>query len=263
MGSETLKKSKTPSLSKLSQNQQKKLDFNTKIAPFMKIGFLLASAISLHNMWTQNYINDSFNTEYLTSKFFWIMIFFLSISHIIYFIIWHFPSQYITICSNPCVHPVDLTFAFVFVGKVVQFSICIIWYLYINSFFLGEETNYPVSFLKLASGVFLLICGQWLNSAVWKTLGINGVCYGFKLGRPVPWITGFPFNIGVSNPQYVGSVITNFGFISILINPLTAKSGILFAFMMQSLFYAFSSYVETYTGTVSYTHLTLPTICSV
>ena len=39
-----------------------------------------------------------------------------------------------------------------------------------------------------------LPAGQVLNAAVYRKLGKAGVYYGFKLGRPIPWETGFPFN---------------------------------------------------------------------
>ena len=248
MGSESKLKENTHK--KLSKNQLKKMDFNTKIAPYMKVGLIIAFVISMYEMWSENYFYYMFNTSFVSSKFFWFMIFSLSISHIIYYIIWHFPRTYMRICSNPCIHPVDLTFSFVIIGKVLQLIICFSWYLYINNFFLDESSHFPVSFGKIVSSVFCIICGQWLNSAVWNTLGVNGVCYGFKLGRPVPWITGFPFNIGVSNPQYVGSVITDFGVITLLINPITAEAGILYVFFFITVFYAFSAYIETYTGKV-------------
>ena len=36
------------------------------------------------------------------------------------------------------------------------------------------------------------------------------VYYGGRLGKRIPWCTGFPFSI-VSHPQYVGSVLTVWG----------------------------------------------------
>lgn len=51
---------------------------------------------------------------------------------------------------------------------------------------------------------------QVLNFSIYRAIGKAGVYYGFKLGFPVPWHTGFPFNV-VSHPQYVGSVLTVWG----------------------------------------------------
>ena len=51
---------------------------------------------------------------------------------------------------------------------------------------------------------------QVLNVAIYRAIGTRGVYYGFKLGQPVPWNSGFPFNV-VAHPQYVGSVMTIWG----------------------------------------------------
>ena len=45
---------------------------------------------------------------------------------------------------------------------------------------------------------------------IYNAIGADGVYYGFKLGKTVPWVTGFPFNV-TSHPQYIGSVLTVWG----------------------------------------------------
>ena len=45
------------------------------------------------------------------------------------------------------------------------------------------------------------------------------VYYGFKLGHKVPWVTGFPFNLGISHPQYVGATLTLWGLAALLWAP--------------------------------------------
>ena len=47
----------------------------------------------------------------------------------------------------------------------------------------------------------LILAGQTLNVAIYRAIGNDGVYYGFKLGRTVPWCSGFPFNIGLRHPQ--------------------------------------------------------------
>jgi methylene-fatty-acyl-phospholipid synthase len=42
------------------------------------------------------------------------------------------------------------------------------------------------------------------------------VYYGPKLGHAVPWCTGFPFNLGVRHPQYLGSVLSVWAFLALL-----------------------------------------------
>ena len=56
---------------------------------------------------------------------------------------------------------------------------------------------------------------QALNVGIYRAIGNPGVYYGFKLGHHVPWHTGFPFNV-VSHPQYVGSVLTVWGFVTLV-----------------------------------------------
>ena len=43
--------------------------------------------------------------------------------------------------------------------------------------------------------------------------------YGFKLGHTIPWCKGFPFNLGIRHPQYVGAVLTLWGAAALLWAP--------------------------------------------
>lgn len=55
----------------------------------------------------------------------------------------------------------------------------------------------------------LLTIGQSLNSAVYKTLGVDGVYYGRELGiipPDAPYVKGFPYVI--PHPQYVGACLS-------------------------------------------------------
>ena len=56
---------------------------------------------------------------------------------------------------------------------------------------------------------------QALNMGIYRAIGVDGVYYGTKLGRKIPWCTSFPFNV-VAHPQYVGSVMTIVGLILLL-----------------------------------------------
>jgi len=76
----------------------------------------------------------------------------------------------------------------------------------------------------------VLVCyGQSLNVGIFRAIGHDGVYYGFKLGRKIPWVTGWPFDT-VSHPQYVGSVLTIWGLVALVwgqapSTPLLAVSG--------------------------------------
>jgi len=58
----------------------------------------------------------------------------------------------------------------------------------------------------------LIIVGQALNSGVYNSLGVQGVYYGKRFGYPVEWVTTFPFNLNLYDPQYVGAVVSIWGF---------------------------------------------------
>merc|ERR1712232_1420898 len=59
----------------------------------------------------------------------------------------------------------------------------------------------------LALGAALVGAGQLLNGAVFNAIGGVGVYYGNQLGYEVPWCTGFPYNLKISDPQYWGVVL--------------------------------------------------------
>ena len=41
-------------------------------------------------------------------------------------------------------------------------------------------------------------------------MGKDGVYYGIKYGKKVPWVTGFPFSL-CPHPQYIGSSLSIWG----------------------------------------------------
>ena len=72
----------------------------------------------------------------------------------------------------------------------------------------------------------LLALGQMLNGAIYTAIGKDGVYYGFKLGRPVEWCTGFPFNLGFRHPQYVGGLLSQLGVLVPLTTDETLSQGL-------------------------------------
>lgn len=59
-----------------------------------------------------------------------------------------------------------------------------------------------VQLLVLVVGGF----GEALNMGIYNTIGKDGVYYGVKLGKEIPWVHGFPFNV-CGHPQYVGCTL--------------------------------------------------------
>ncbi|CAE7204676.1 PLMT [Symbiodinium sp. CCMP2592] len=74
-----------------------------------------------------------------------------------------------------------------------------------------ELVTCPLSVIR-GPGLALVGVGQLLNSATFKTIGAKGVYYGSQLGYDVPWATSFPYNIGISDPQYWGVICSVWGF---------------------------------------------------
>ena len=72
--------------------------------------------------------------------------------------------------------------------------------------------------------------------AVYYKIGIIGVYYGNKFGYYLPWITTFPYNIGINNPQYIGCILTLFG-----LYPLLSIEYIIYA----SCLYQITSFIES------------------
>jgi hypothetical protein len=101
----------------------------------------------------------------------------------------------------------------------------------------AHSTQYAV-----AAG--LMLGGQLLNAAIYRAIGRDGVYYGFKLGRPVPWSTAFPFNAGFRHPQYVGGYATQLGVLLVLASPATLSAGLLYLAAWWGLCYVATSLVE-------------------
>jgi methylene-fatty-acyl-phospholipid synthase len=100
-----------------------------------------------------------------------------------------------------------------FVGfKLIQLSVFAGW-----CFVYGGGSLAPSSrgVLPLAVGGGLLIVGQVLNWSVFYRLGRVGVFYGDRLGYEVPWRSDFPFSV-LSHPQYVGAVLSIWGFFVVM-----------------------------------------------
>lgn len=61
-----------------------------------------------------------------------------------------------------------------------------------------------------ACAVALVLFGQLLNYRVYELLGVEGVYYGTRFGKHIPWVTAWPYS-WISNPQYVGCILTLVG----------------------------------------------------
>jgi methylene-fatty-acyl-phospholipid synthase len=91
--------------------------------------------------------------------------------------------------------------------KVVQVGVLVAW----CQWFAGDWLPSPSAPLPwLLFGLALVGLGQVLNVGVMVRLGTEGVFYGNRFGRNVPWVTGFPFSIA-PHPQYLGALMSVWG----------------------------------------------------
>lgn len=131
----------------------------------------------------------------------------LSLERVVYSLIWNFPKTFGRVATKVGFNgkEPELICRFVSLFKFVTAYVFISWY----------HGNFGFSFpdpsvFQYLIGLFLICVGQGLNALVWYRIGIDGVCYGNKFGRKVPWCTQFPFNV-LDHPQYLGVVLTVWG----------------------------------------------------
>uniref|UniRef100_A0A7S2J3R7 phosphatidyl-N-methylethanolamine N-methyltransferase n=1 Tax=Haptolina brevifila TaxID=156173 RepID=A0A7S2J3R7_9EUKA len=172
----------------------------------------------------------------------------VSTTHLMYAFIWYNPKKFTSICARPPLrllgdHPVDIFHHLVIFLKALQ-------QLAAATLFAGGSMTTLVSMIAATSAtewgvmMVLMAVGQLLNAAIYKAIGKDGVYFGFKLGRHVPWSTAFPFNAGFRHPQYVGATLSQLAVLLPLATPAGIEAGLapLAAFWIVA--YAATSYME-------------------
>ena len=166
----------------------------------------------------------------------------ISLPHWFYAFIWLQPKRYINFSKTYLSlesHPVDTMALIATILKPIQFLSFIFWYIGT-----GAMNNlYDLSIWSYLLFIILFGIGQILNAGIYKAVGKDGVYYGIKLGKKIPWCTGFPFNV-VAHPQYVGSVLTAWAVFYILYTPLHAI-GLQFFSIYIPLLYTITGYIES------------------
>uniref|UniRef100_A0A7S3LI74 phosphatidyl-N-methylethanolamine N-methyltransferase n=1 Tax=Aplanochytrium stocchinoi TaxID=215587 RepID=A0A7S3LI74_9STRA len=131
----------------------------------------------------------------------------LSLERLAYGVVWKQPHVFSKIAKKagyPGKEP-EFIFNLVRLFKLVQIYVFATWYY----------THYGTSVPSLTTtqfmvGLPILAFGQLLNFMVWYRIGIDGVCYGCKFGRSIPWCTQFPYS-HFNHPQYLGAILTVWG----------------------------------------------------
>ena len=183
------------------------------------------------------------STPVLLMPSWWLCLGGLSLLYVLHFFIWHFPALFTALCRPTGAHPVAVFASLEIVGKFWQ-AACLVA-------FLGSAgTNAAVSVALAAPAwsyavcVLYVVAGQSLNVAMYAAIGNDGVYYGFKLGRSVPWCSAFPFNVGLRHPQYVGVVLTILGGVFVLLSEPLVVAGLVQACLAWAGMYVAMSVME-------------------
>ncbi|KAA8491773.1 Phosphatidyl-N-methylethanolamine N-methyltransferase [Porphyridium purpureum] len=137
-----------------------------------------------------------------------------ALPHVVYYVVWTNPPRFQAFVQRYFghkTHPVDAFASAASLIKLVQLGALLQWVLVVLDY---KQLHLPTLYMSLAAATMLVV-GQVLNVAIYMAIGKPGVYYGVRLGKPVPWCHGFPFNV-VSHPQYVGSVLTVLGILTML-----------------------------------------------
>lgn len=155
----------------------------------------------------------------------WLCLAGISLLYGLHGFIWNFPAKFTKLCAPTGKHPVEVFAGLEIVGKVWQIS-CLVALIGIDA--VGGVISVALSAPAWCYGLFVLYVaiGQTLNMAMYAAIGNDGVYYGFRLGREVPWCSGFPFNVGLRHPQYVGVVLTIYGGVACLLSESLVRAGL-------------------------------------
>lgn len=74
---------------------------------------------------------------------------------------------------------------------------------------------------QLAASLLLVAAGQHLNARVFALLGMEGVYYGARFGKRIPWQSAWPYS-HLRDPQYVGCLLTLAGAAAVMPAELAA-----------------------------------------
>jgi len=145
--------------------------------------------------------------------------------------------------------PLDVVLNLFFINKTVQMGTFIGWYFYMIDFESPWQRGFSFEAVTRLQWVMLFqafAVGQTLNYAIYKKIGKAGVYYGYRLGIDVPWVTGYPFNVGIPHPQYIGSCITCIGVNAFCACPIHLANGWLSITAWQCIAYTYMGLVEDY-----------------
>jgi hypothetical protein len=187
----------------------------------------------------------------------------LAVERMCYTVLWLFPRTITRVCAECRVQPVNAIVAVFAANKVIQLAAFLGFRLLVAAA-AERDDDAPRRDARLGGcpfassdgalalalapwraivGVALCALGQTLNLATYAAIGKDGVYYGCRYGREVPWCERFPFTAS-RHPQYVGAATTAWGLCVLAATDEAARRGWFGLAVVQSAYYAYMARVE-------------------
>eukprot|EP00485_Elphidium_margaritaceum_P009867 CAMPEP_0202686046 /NCGR_PEP_ID=MMETSP1385-20130828/1841_1 /ASSEMBLY_ACC=CAM_ASM_000861 /TAXON_ID=933848 /ORGANISM="Elphidium margaritaceum" /LENGTH=201 /DNA_ID=CAMNT_0049340545 /DNA_START=32 /DNA_END=637 /DNA_ORIENTATION=- len=178
-----------------------------------------------------------------------------SLEHLFYSFIWYQPllaqRLFSLICGaskDPCV---AVHYGLV-CNKTLQaiLSVYLLYTFDLQLAVLDASLTYKVSYWMVLVHATLFLVGQILNFSVYNAIGFDGVYYGVKFNKTIPWVTKFPYNVKwLKHPQYAGtwlSYINGIFILKLIMVPNEALSTLLSNLQIFiTLSYLYMSFIES------------------
>ena len=169
----------------------------------------------------------------------------LVLPHIYYYFLWTNPKAWLARCKkhkwgDACHAMANGAHVF----KAAQFYALYRWYTTAGA---GAWANdwAGVAQWQWLVAVACAGAGQFLNYSIYKAIGEDGVYYGTKFGKHIPWCYDFPFDRPwLRHPQYLGVVLTLVGACTLLATRAHVEAGLVGVFVFWVACYAFTAYQE-------------------
>mmetsp|Transcript_27494 Transcript_27494/g.93867 ORF Transcript_27494/g.93867 Transcript_27494/m.93867 type:complete len:218 (+) Transcript_27494:115-768(+) len=158
----------------------------------------------------------------------------LAATPLLYSTVWTFPGMFCRLCGR-AIRPVLAMEGIFMIAKACQ-----LWAHLVTL----DLSSWRLDTPRVCAALLLGSVGQILNLSVYKTIGRKGVYYGIRLGEPVPWVEGWPFN-ALPHPQYHGSVMSGVALCALLASPTTSGHYTAIA-VSQVVFYVIMAMVEAH-----------------
>mmetsp|Transcript_21734 Transcript_21734/g.35946 ORF Transcript_21734/g.35946 Transcript_21734/m.35946 type:complete len:190 (+) Transcript_21734:176-745(+) len=123
------------------------------------------------------------------------------VPHCLYFILWTYPAFVVNFCRWRKIVPTKSAAIVASIIRTTEFALIFSGWIHHGTI---------AALTPLVLGVAAICVGQFLNVHVHRKLGVDGIYYGIKLGRPIPWVYDWVFD-NLTHPQYIGMTIWAWG----------------------------------------------------